>query len=67
MFNYISELGKHSIFIGFTTSSFIFLNYTLLYRFDNNNTNWKDVALVGCIGTIIASKVTITNSKILGY
>tara|TARA_B100000925_G_scaffold279168_1_gene248703 strand:- start:634 stop:837 length:204 start_codon:yes stop_codon:yes gene_type:complete len=67
MFNYINELGKHSLFIGFTTSSLIFLNYTLLYRFDNNNTDWKDVALVGCLGAILSSKVSITNSKLLGY
>ena len=60
MFKNISELGKISTFVGLTSSAVIFFSHTLYFSYEPRATDWKDIALAGCIGSILASKVAVS-------
>lgn len=62
MFKNIAELAKISSFIGLTTGATIFFTHTLYFSYDNQRTNWKDIAFVGCIGTLLASRVSVSGN-----
>jgi len=61
MFKNIAELAKISTFVGFTTGATIFFSHTLYFTYEPQRTNWKDIALMGCIGSLLASKAAVSN------
>ena len=63
MFKNLLGLAKISTFVGLTTGATIFFSHTLYFTYDPNTTNWKDIALVGCIGSLLASKVSVIGYK----
>lgn len=60
MFKNIQELGKISTFVGLTSSALVFFSHTLYYTYEPRETNWKDIALFGCVGSILASRVAVS-------